>query len=81
MGRVFSCWESQNTEKTPMNNMILRLYVKLQDLMSREEGQDLVEYALVLAVIALGSVAAMKSVATSISTEFSVMESIFSSAA
>ena len=62
-----------------MNTMFLRLYVKFQDLMSREEGQDLVEYALVVAIIALGAVAAMRSVATSISTEFSVIESTFAS--
>jgi Flp pilus assembly pilin Flp len=37
--------------------MLLKLYVKFQDLMSREEGQDLVEYALVVALIALGAVA------------------------
>jgi len=63
-----------------MNNMILKLYVKFQDLMSREEGQDLVEYALVVALIALGAVASMRTVATSISTEFSVIESTFSAA-
>jgi pilus assembly protein Flp/PilA len=63
-----------------MNTMFLGLFVKFQDLMSREEGQDLVEYGLVLALIALGSVATMKSVATSVSTEFSVIESIFSNA-
>ena len=28
-----------------MNTMLLKLYVKFQDLASREEGQDLVEYA------------------------------------
>jgi pilus assembly protein Flp/PilA len=63
-----------------MNTMLLKLYVKFQDLMSREEGQDLVEYALVVALIALGAVASMKTVATAISTEFSVIESTFSSA-
>jgi pilus assembly protein Flp/PilA len=63
-----------------MNVMFLKLYVKFQDLLSREEGQDLVEYGLVLALIALGSVATMKSVATSVSTEFSVIESTFASA-
>jgi len=63
-----------------MNTMFLGLFVKFQDLMSREEGQDLVEYGLVLALIALGSVATMKSVATSVSTEFSVIESIFPNA-
>jgi len=62
-----------------MNNLLLKLYVNFQDLISREEGQDLVEYALVVAIIALGAVAAMQTVATSISTEFSVIESIFAS--
>ena len=60
-----------------MNTMFLNLYVKIQDLMSRDEGQDLVEYALVVAIIALGAVASMRTVATSISTEFSVIESTF----
>jgi len=63
-----------------MNTMLLKLYVKFQDLMSREEGQDLVEYTLVLALIALGAVASMRTVATTISSEFSVIESTFSSA-
>jgi len=31
---------------------LIKLYVKFQDLMNREEGQDLVEYALVVALIA-----------------------------
>jgi len=63
-----------------MNTMFLGLYVKSQGLMGREEGQDLVEYALVVAIIALGAVAAMNSLANSISTEFSVIESTFASA-
>jgi pilus assembly protein Flp/PilA len=53
-----------------MNTMLLKLYVKFQDLMNREEGQDLVEYALVLSIIALGVIASMKPLATAISTEF-----------
>jgi pilus assembly protein Flp/PilA len=60
-----------------MNTMFLKLYVKFQDLMSREEGQDLVEYALVVAVIALGCIATMKTVATTVSTSFSMIESSF----
>jgi Flp pilus assembly pilin Flp len=39
-----------------MNTMLLKMYVKVQDLMNREEGQDLVEYALVLALITVGAV-------------------------
>ena len=46
-----------------MNTMLLKLYVKFQDLASREEGQDLVEYALVVALIAFGATAGMKALA------------------
>jgi pilus assembly protein Flp/PilA len=63
-----------------MNTMFLGLYVKFENLVSREEGQDLVEYALLIALIALGAVASTKGVAHSVSTEFSVIESTFSTA-
>jgi len=53
-----------------MNTMLLKLYVKLQDLMSREEGQDLIEYALLAAILSLGCVTILKTLATAISTEF-----------
>lgn len=58
-----------------MNNMLLNLYVKFQDLKSREEGQDLVEYALVVALIAFGATAGMSSLATGINTAFSNVSS------
>jgi pilus assembly protein Flp/PilA len=64
-----------------MNTMLLKLYVKFQDLMNREEGQDLVEYALVVALIALGAVASMGKLATAISTEFLTITVIFITAA
>jgi pilus assembly protein Flp/PilA len=51
--------------------MVLKLYVKFQDLASREEGQDLVEYALVVALIAFGATAGMNSLATGLNTAFS----------
>jgi pilus assembly protein Flp/PilA len=50
--------------------MLLKLYVKFQDLMSREEGQDLVEYALVVALIAFGAVAGMGVLATGLNNAF-----------
>jgi pilus assembly protein Flp/PilA len=53
-----------------MNNLLIKLYVKFQDFATREEGQDLVEYALVVALIAFGATAGMKSLATGISTAF-----------
>jgi pilus assembly protein Flp/PilA len=54
-----------------MNAMFLKMGRKFQTLLNRQEGQDLVEYALVLAMIALGIVTTMQSVATSLSTAFS----------
>ena len=53
-----------------MNNLFLALYVKLQSLMSREEGQDLVEYALLVCLIALAAITGVKNVATAVSTVF-----------
>jgi pilus assembly protein Flp/PilA len=54
-----------------MNNLLLNLCVKFQGLKNREEGQDLVEYALVVALIAFGATAGMTSLAGGINTEFS----------
>ncbi|MGH9599977.1 MAG: Flp family type IVb pilin [Terracidiphilus sp.] len=62
-----------------MNTLLLKLYMKCQDLMSREEGQDLVEYALVVALIALAATAGMKTLATDISSAFSTIGSTLSS--
>ena len=53
-----------------MNTILLKLYVKFQDLASREEGQDLVEYALVVALIAFGATAGMKALAGGLNTAF-----------
>ena len=53
-----------------MNDMLLKLYVKFQDLKSREEGQDLVEYALVVALIAFGATAGMGALAGGINKAF-----------
>jgi len=53
-----------------MNDMLLNLYIKFQDLKNGEEGQDLVEYALVVALIAFGATAGMGALATGINTAF-----------
>jgi pilus assembly protein Flp/PilA len=53
-----------------MNNLLLKLYVKFQDLKDREEGQDLVEYALVVALIAFGATAGMTALAGGINKAF-----------
>ena len=46
-----------------MNIKMLKLFVKLQTLIMLEEGQDMVEYALVLAIVALGATATMNPLA------------------
>lgn len=53
-----------------MNNLFLAMYVKLQNLMTREEGQDLVEYGLLVALIALVCVTGIRGVATALGTVF-----------
>jgi len=54
-----------------MNHLFLKLYIKLQNLAKNEEGQDLVEYALLCSLIALGCVSSMKSLATFVNNVFS----------
>jgi pilus assembly protein Flp/PilA len=44
---------------------------QLRRLWRQEEGQDLVEYALLVVLVALGAVAAMSSLASAISDAFS----------
>lgn len=58
-----------------MHNMLLKLYVKFQELKSSEEGQDLVEYALVVALIAFGATTGMTSLAGGVNTAFSNVSS------
>jgi pilus assembly protein Flp/PilA len=56
-----------------MNTMLLKLYVKFQGLMSRDEGQDLIEYALLAALIALGATAAISGIGSSIGKIFNTI--------
>jgi pilus assembly protein Flp/PilA len=46
-----------------MKNLLMRLW-------KEEEGQDLIEYARLIALVALAATAGMNSLATSINTEF-----------
>jgi pilus assembly protein Flp/PilA len=53
-----------------MNDKLIALYVNIQALLAREEGQDLIEYALVVSLIAFAAVVGMQSLATDINTAF-----------
>jgi pilus assembly protein Flp/PilA len=63
-----------------MNDLMLKMYVKMQDLMAREEGQDLVEYALVVALVAFGAIAGMRTLSTEIDSAFNTISSDLNSA-
>jgi pilus assembly protein Flp/PilA len=53
-----------------MKNKFLTLCVKIQNKLQSEEGQDLIEYALVVALIAFAATAGMKTLATGLNTAF-----------
>jgi pilus assembly protein Flp/PilA len=59
---------------------MLRLFLFVHSILQREEGQDLVEYALVVALIAFGAIAGMQTLATSINSAFSTISSDLNSA-
>ena len=52
-----------------MRKALLRLYVAAQ-MLRDDRGQDLIEYALVVALIAFAATAGMNTVATAINTAF-----------
>jgi len=56
-----------------MRTAIPLLLEKLQLLLSREEGQDLVEYALIVALISLAAVAGLNALAGDINSAFSTV--------
>ena len=51
--------------------MINNLYSQARILLTREDGQDLVEYALVVALIAFGAITGMGALATGLNNAFS----------
>ena len=53
-----------------MNKLFLRLLVWFQNLVDRDEGQDLVEYALVVALVGFGATAGMKGLAAGLNLAF-----------
>lgn len=55
------------------------IYVFVRNLLAREEGQDLVEYALVVALIAFGAITGMGYLATGLNQAFSTVASTLTS--
>lgn len=53
-----------------LNDTLLKLSIKVKAMLSDDRGQDLVEYALVVAIIALGATAAMQTLSSDINAVF-----------
>jgi pilus assembly protein Flp/PilA len=56
-----------------MNTIFARLHVRLHELQSDEQGQDLVEYALLVSLIALLCIAGIGNVAVAVNGAFSIV--------
>jgi pilus assembly protein Flp/PilA len=52
----------------------------LKNLIAEESGQDLIEYALVAALVGLGSIASMQGLATSIANTFTSISTALTAA-
>lgn len=79
MIRYANCKESNTAEtarnrirwrKVNVNTLLLKLHLKLEEFATREEGQDMVEYALVVALLTFGATAAIKFLAAGLSTAY-----------
>jgi pilus assembly protein Flp/PilA len=66
-----------------MQDLILKLYIKTQVIrqaLKDESGQDLVEYALVIAVVCLGIISGMNTLANGINAAMTTLGSNLNSA-
>ena len=63
-----------------MNIKLRTLCLRLRDLMSGEDGQDLIEYALVVALIAFAATASMQTIAMDINNVFVSIDNNLTSA-
>jgi pilus assembly protein Flp/PilA len=70
------CMDFQSTGGDQAMNLILfKLYIKIHELADREDGQDLVEYAMLVALIAFGAAAGMKTLSNALNLAFSNISS------
>ncbi len=56
-----------------MNNILAEMYAKCRELMVCDQGQDLAEYALLVALVALGTISAIPYVTTALVSMFSTI--------
>jgi pilus assembly protein Flp/PilA len=54
-----------------MNTILAKLYIRFRDLTTDEQGQDLVEYGLMLTLICLALISGISGIATAANRVFS----------
>ena len=64
-----------------MNNMLIKMYVTLQNLKDREEGQNMAEYALVAALVSLAAISILPTIGSSILKIFTNLSTSLATAA
>ncbi|HVZ84533.1 MAG TPA: Flp family type IVb pilin [Terracidiphilus sp.] len=63
-----------------MNDFLTKLYVRFQSLLTSEQGQDVVEYGLVVALVAFAAVSGMSNLSSAINTAFNTVSTKISTA-
>ena len=53
-----------------MSDLMLKLYVQLQTLRAREEGQGMVEYGLILGLVSVVAILVLTSIGTDVKVVF-----------
>ena len=53
-----------------MSDLMLKLYVSLQNLRAREEGQGMVEYALILVLVSIVAIVALGPLGSEVAVKF-----------
>jgi pilus assembly protein Flp/PilA len=53
-----------------MSDLMLKLYVQLQTLRAREEGQGMVEYGLILVLVSVVALVALTAIGTNVNVGF-----------
>jgi pilus assembly protein Flp/PilA len=62
-----------------MKTLLFRVSLFVKELFAEEQGQDLVEYALVVALIAFAAITGMKFLATGLNHAFSDIANVLTS--
>ncbi len=53
---------------------MLALYLRIRNYLAREEGQDLIEYAILLAILAVALIAVLPSISAWVTNQFTTLE-------